>query len=155
MKTTASLMNKGDLPRAIEELSHRVIGCAIEVHKELGPGLLEKLYEDALIYELRDAGLVVAKQVEIVLPYKATKLRGQRLDLLVENQLVIELKAVSLVTDLHKAQLLSYLRAAGLPLGLLLNFNVTMLKNGLTRILNERAIPASPSRSSRPSRSEI
>ena len=153
MNSAGNTISKGDLPRSIEDVAHRIIGYAIEVHRELGPRLLEKLYEDALVYELECASLVVARQVEIVLPYKNTQLRGQRLDLMVENQIIIELKAISQVTDFHKSQLLSYLRAARLPLGLLLNFNVTMLKNGLTRIINERSIPASSSRSSRPSRS--
>ncbi|MFG0241303.1 MAG: GxxExxY protein [Phycisphaerales bacterium JB054] len=148
-------MTKGVLPRETEDVAHQIIGCAIEVHRELGPGLLEKLYEDALVYELRESGLTVAQQVEIVLPYKKTELRGQRIDIVVESQIVLELKSIAQISDLHKAQLLSYLRAARLPLGLLINFNITVLKNGLTRILNERAIPASPSCSSRPSCSKI
>ncbi|MCC7388362.1 MAG: GxxExxY protein [Phycisphaerales bacterium] len=147
------MMNKSELPPEIEELSHRIIGCAIEVHRQLGPGLLEKLYEDALVYELREAGLTVAQQVDIAIPYKSTVLRGQRLDVLVEDQIIVELKSIAQITDINKAQLLSQLRAAQLPLGLLINFNVTVLKTGLSRILNERAIPATASRSSRPSRS--
>lgn len=146
-------MHRSDLPPEVEELSHRIIGCAIEVHRQLGPGLLEKLYEDALVYELREAGLVVEQQVEISVPYKSTVLRGQRLDVLVENQVIVELKSIAQITDINQAQLLSQLRASGLPLGLLINFNVTVLKNGLHRLLNERAIPVPASRSSRPSRS--
>ncbi|HRQ74105.1 MAG TPA: GxxExxY protein [Phycisphaerales bacterium] len=156
MTRTRALVSK-ELPAEIELISHRVIGCAIEVHKELGPGLLERLYEDALVYELREAGIRVEQQLEIIVPYKGVELRGQRLDVLVEGCLVVELKAVSQVTELHRAQLLSYLRAARLPLGLLLNFNVTWLREGLHRVFNERAIPmeSSSSHSSRPSRSKV
>lgn len=152
--STSTTMRHRDLPQDIERIAHTVLGCAIEVHRELGPGLLEKLYEDALVYELRESGLVVTQQAEIVVPYKSTELRGQRLDLLVEHQIIVELKAITQITDIHGAQLLSYLRAAQLPLGLLINFNVIVLKNGLARILNERAIPVSSSRSSQPSSSE-
>mgnify|MGYP005850170983 CR=1 FL=1 len=154
MATPASLVSK-ELPTEIERISHRVIGCAIEVHKELGPGLLERLYEDAMVYELRQAGLHAEQQAEIVVPYKGVDLRGQRLDLLVERCLVVEVKAVSQVADVHLAQLLSYLRAARLPLGLLFNFHVTWLRDGMHRVFNERAVPASSSsRTSRSSRSE-
>lgn len=122
-------------------LTRRIIGCAMEVHLTLGPGLLEPLYEDALVYELAQAGVAVRRQVEIVVPYKTISLAGQRLDLVVENLVIIEIKAVSTVADVHLAQLVSYLRAAALPLGLLMNFHSQRLKDGIFRRLNERAIP--------------
>ncbi len=154
MSQTCNTMNKHDVPKHIEDLSHAVLGCAIEVHRQLGPGLLEKLYEDALVYELRHAGLEVSQQMEISVPYKSTVLRGQRLDLIVEKNIIVELKAITQITDLHKAQLLSYLRAAKLPLGLLLNFHTLVLKKGIYRIFNERAVLNPSSRSSSPSRSK-
>jgi GxxExxY protein len=154
----AGLVQKGDLPLEVERISHEIIGCAIAVHRELGPGLLEKIYEDALIYELGLRSIRVERQVDIVIPYKGVELRGQRLDLLVGGLVVVEVKSVSALLDVHSAQLLSYLRAARLPLGLLLNFNVTLLKTGLERVFNERSPHARAvealmaSRSSRPSR---
>lgn len=124
----------------------------MEVHTYLGPGLLEGLYEDALCVELASTGLTFERQVEAVVEYKAIPLRGQRLDIVVDKRIIVELKAVERVQDVHKAQLLSYLRIAKLPLGLLINFNTTHLRDGLSRILNERAL-LSPSSPSRPSRS--
>ena len=128
------------LPSHIELASARVIGCAIEVHKSLGPGLLEKIYEQALVYELEQAGLLVESQVEIVIPYKETTLQGQRLDLVIEHAIVVELKSVENLLTVHRAQLLSYLRAGRFPLGLLMNFNKQTLKEGLVRIINGRAM---------------
>lgn len=142
------------LPSHIELASARVIGCAIEVHKSLGPGLLEKIYEQALVYELEQAGLLVESHVEIVIPYKETTLQGQRLDLVIEHAIVVELKSVENLLTVHRAQLLSYLRAGRFPLGLLMNFNKQTLKEGLVRIINGRATDSlhSASPSSRPSR---
>ena len=140
------------LPSHIELASARVIGCAIEVHKSLGPGLLEKIYGQALVYELGKAGLRVEHQVDVVIPYKETTLHGQRLDLLVERSIVIELKSIENLLSVHRAQLLSYLRAGQFPLGLLMNFNKQTLKEGLVRIVNGRANDGFCS-SSRPSRS--
>jgi len=128
-----------DLPDHVEETAHQVIGCAIEVHRELGPGLIERLYEDALEYELQEAGLRIGRQVEIVVPYKAIELRGQRIDLIVEDCVIVELKAVESIEPVHKAQLLSYLRAADVPLGLLINFNERALRDGVRRVINERS----------------
>jgi GxxExxY protein len=127
-----------ELPPAIEEVGRRVIGCAIEVHRHLGPGLLEKLYEDALVHELTRTGMSLARQVDLAVAYKDIILRGQRLDLIVEGCVVVELKAVAETLPVHGAQLLSYLRAADMPLGLLLNFNMTTLKDGIKRVCNER-----------------
>lgn len=146
----SQLVNKGDLPIELEEMSHAVIGCAIEVHRVLGPGLLERLYEQALVYELEALGLRVERQVEIRVPYKNILLEPQRVDLIVGGRIVVELKAIEEIAVVHKAQLLSYLRMTGLPLGLLINFNEAILKNGLRRVLNERAPDVqSSSRSSR------
>lgn len=153
---TIKQLNVTDLPREIEDVAREVIGGAIEVHRELGPGLIERVYEEALAHELRSRSLDVRTQVEISVPYKDIVIGGQRLDMVVNDAVVVELKAVSQVTDLFKAQLLSYLRAANHPLGLLINFNTTLLKQGLHRILNERALTSpQSSRSSRPSRSNF
>lgn len=144
------LLAGGALSPELERIGHSVIGCAIEVHRMLGPGLLEGIYEEALAYELTQAGLIVQRQVEVVIPYKSIVLRGHRLDLIVENQVIVELKSITTVQDVHRAQLLSYLRAAQKPLGLLLNFNVTLLKQGIDRLINERVLqgPNLPSCSS-------
>ena len=152
------VMMRGDLPRDIEAVAHGVIGCAIEVHRTLGPGFIEKLYEDALMYELGRSGLRARRQVEVVVPYKEIVLEGQRLDLIVEEVVIVELKAVSALTDLHSAQLLSYLRATRKPLGLLFNFHTTALKDAMKRLINDRWTPGAgeaavpSSRSSSPSR---
>ena len=153
MSNPPTLLSK-ELPAEVEQVSHQIIGCAIEVHRTLGPGLLESIYEQALIYELQQLGLSVQQQVEIRIPYKTTTLGGQRLDILVEQTIVLELKSIENILPVHRAQLLSYLRAGGFPLGLLINFNKTQLKEGLIRLINERAIKnsRSPSRSSRSSR---
>lgn len=116
-------------------LTERVIGLAIEVHRILGPGLQENVYESALHYELQSAGLECTRQVAIDVTYKGRPMGiGFRLDLLVERTLPIELKAVERLSDLHKAQLISYLNLLQLKRGLLLNFNAMPLKNGIRRI---------------------
>lgn len=132
-----------ELPAELNALSERIIGCAIEVHRALGPGLLERLYEDALVHELGLAGLPVERQVPVVLRYKALDLVGQRLDLVVARRVVVELKSVEGLVDAHFAQLLGYLRACQYPLGLLINFNVPILKRGIHRRINSRALPTS------------
>ena len=129
------------------DLSGAVIGCAMRVHTALGPGLLERAYEECLVIELELNGYGVERQVRTPLYYRGTQLSlTYRIDLLVEQSLVVEVKAVAAVTDLHKAQLLSYLRMSGHPLGLLLNFHVVHLRDGITRIVNgwneQRATPA-------------
>ena len=125
----------------------------MEVHTYLGPGLLEGLYEDALCVELASKGLTFERQVEAIVEYKGVPLRSQRLDVIVKSSIIVELKAVERVQDVHKAQLLSYLRMSKLPLGLLINFNTAHLRDGLHRVLNERALlsSSSPSRTSRSS----
>lgn len=127
------------VPDEWNALTRRIIGCAMEVHSHLGPGLLERLYEDALAFELKAAGIRVDRQVEVRIPYKGIVLAGQRLDLVVEGLVVLEIKAVAEVADVHLAQLVSYLRGADLPIGLLLNFHASRLKEGLFRRLNDRA----------------
>jgi GxxExxY protein len=119
------------------ELSNIIIGCAIEVHKQLGPGLLESAYRECLYYELVKAGLDVQKEKPLPIIYKEVKLdHGYRIDLLVNCKVVIEIKTVETFTDVHTAQVLTYLKLGNYKLGLLLNFYVTTLKNGIKRIVN-------------------
>ena len=119
------------------ELTGKVIGAGIAVHKHLGPGLLEKAYQACLAYELRELGLQVQEEVPVPVVYKEVKLdHGYRIDLLVENKLVVELKAIEALTDVHTAQILTYMRLGEYPLGLLMNFHVTLLKQGIKRFIN-------------------
>ena len=119
------------------ELSNIILGCAIEVHKQLGPGLLESAYQECLFYELNNAGLEVTKEKPMPIVYKDVKLdHGYRIDLLVNNKVVIEIKTVEQFTDVHLAQVLTYLKLGNYKLGLLLNFHVTTLKNGIKRVVN-------------------
>lgn len=119
------------------ELSYIILGCAIEVHKQLGPGLLESAYQECLFYELINKKLSVVKEKPMPIVYKDVKLdHGYRIDLLVENKVVIEIKTVEAFTDVHTAQVLTYLKLGNYKLGLLLNFHVTTLKNGIKRIIN-------------------
>lgn len=130
-----------EVPAEWNLITERIIGCAIEVHSHLGPGLLERLYEVALIHELRESGLDVVAQVPVTLRYKTIDLPEQRLDLVVNDLVVVELKSVEAVHEIHLAQLLSYLRSINRPLGLLINFNVPLLIKGVYRRINPRAIP--------------
>ena len=115
----------------INALTRKVIGCAMAVHSALGPGLLESAYEACLIFELRRAGLHVEVDVHVPLLYHGVKIDcGFRLDLLVEGIVIVELKAVSAILPVHEAQLLTYLKLTGKPVGLLFNFNVVLLKDG-------------------------
>jgi GxxExxY protein len=119
------------------ELSNIIIGCAIEVHKQLGPGLLESAYQECLFYELKNRGLNIINEKSIPIVYNDVKLdHGYRIDLLVENKVVIEVKTIEMFTDVHTAQVLTYLKLGGYKLGLLLNFHVTTLKSGIKRIVN-------------------
>lgn len=127
------------IPAAWNDISRSVIACAMEVHTILGPGLLERQYEDALVFELARAGLRHERQRTIRPRYKSIELSDQRLDLVVEDLLVVELKSIERVPELHLATLVSYLRSADLPLGLLINFNVTSLRDGLFRRINARS----------------
>jgi len=117
-----------------DELTERIIGAAIEVHRILGPGLLESIYEEALAIELELRGIPFQRQVEIDVLYKGHTIKGQRLDLLVEGQVVVELKSVTNLPEVAMAQVLSYLKASGLKRGLLLNFGAPKLIDGIKRI---------------------
>lgn len=116
------------------EITGRIIGCAIEVHKKLGPGLLESAYEECLAFELQREGLAIKRQLSTPVVYKDVKLDcGYRIDILVENSVVVELKVVDEFNPVHTAQILTYMRFSNMKLGLLINFNVTSLKNGIRR----------------------
>jgi len=122
-----------------QELTSNIIGCAIEVHRLLGPGLLESACQECLTYELTKSGLKVKTEISMPIIYKEIKLnQGYRIDLLIEDKIVVELKSVDKITDVHKSQLLTYLRLGKFELGLLINFNVPMLKNGIKRLINDR-----------------
>jgi GxxExxY protein len=122
--------------RRINELSYRVLGLCLEVHRTLGPGLLESAYEEALAYEFRTAGIHFERQREQPLHYKGLALDcGYRMDYLIENELVLELKAVSEVLPIHQAQVLTYLKLSERSLGLVVNFNVPLLKDGISRVV--------------------
>lgn len=119
------------------EISNKILGCAIEVNKQLGSGLLESAYQECLFYELRLADLKVEREKPMPIVYKEIALdHGYRMDLLVENKVVIELKTVEYLTDVHTAQILTYLKLGGYKLGLLLNFHISILKNGIKRVIN-------------------
>jgi GxxExxY protein len=120
------------------EITEAIIGAAIEVHRQLGPGLLEGTYEVCLAYEIgQQSRLDVVRQVNLPVQYKALVLEDSyRIDLLVSNRVIVEIKSVETVLPVHKAQLLTYLRLTNLHLGLLINFNVAVIKNGITRIAN-------------------
>lgn len=119
------------------DLSHEIIKAALKVHSVLGPGLLESAYEACLLYELQRAGFKVAAQVALPVIYEAVRLDlGYRIDILVEETVLVELKAIEEILPVHKAQLLSYLRLSKKSLGLLINFNVSHLKDGIHRVLN-------------------
>jgi GxxExxY protein len=116
------------------QITEKIIFCAIEVHKQLGPGLLESAYEECLYYELLKIGLNVKKQLALPLVYKEIQLEvGYRIDLLVENKVIVEIKSVDALAEIHKAQLMTYMKLANIKVGLLMNFNVTKLKDGIVR----------------------
>jgi len=128
-------MNHRDTEAQRDSLTHKVIGAAIEVHRALGPGLLESAYEECLCYELSSVGLVFRQQVELPVLYKKVKLDcGYRMDIVVSESLVLEIKTVEKLLPIHQAQLLTYLKLSGLRTGLLINFNVPVLKNGIKRM---------------------
>ena len=118
-------------------LSHEIIGAAIEVHKVLGPGMLEFIYEEALVIELEARGLNVVRQAEVEVSYKGRRLENKlRLDMLVDGSVIVEIKSVERVLSVHEAQLLTYLRLAEKKLGLLINFNTVVLRNSIKRVVN-------------------
>jgi GxxExxY protein len=117
-------------------LTERVIGLAIDVHRQLGPGLLESAYEECLCFELRQNAIAYARQVSLPVVYKDVRLEcGYRIDVLVESEVVIEIKSVERLMPIHEAQVLTYLRLSGLKVGLLMNFNSVVLKDGLRRLV--------------------
>ncbi len=119
------------------ELSNKIIGLAIEVHQSLGPGLLESAYKECLFYKLKKEGLSVVKEIPMPLVYEEVKLDcGYRIDILVESKVVIEIKSVEALNDVHLAQILTYIKLGGYKLGLLINFNVYMLREGIRRVVN-------------------
>jgi GxxExxY protein len=121
----------------INKMSNDVVGAAIKVHRELGPGLLESAYEACLAFELGEMGFAVERQKELPVVYRGVKIDcGYRLDLVVENTIVLELKTVGKFLPVHDAQLLSYLKLAKMPLGFLINFHVPLLKDGIKRMVN-------------------
>ncbi|HEV3416486.1 MAG TPA: GxxExxY protein [Pirellulales bacterium] len=128
-------MEYDPIPDADEELATRIIGAAIEVHRELGPGFIEFVYEQAMLYELSTAGISVEKQKKILVPYKGIQLAGQRLDLIVGGRIILELKSVEQFAPIHQAQILSYLKATGLRLGLLINFKAPTIKGNFKRVV--------------------
>ena len=119
-----------------EELSHRVIGCAIEVHQTLGPGLLESTYRQCLSYELSHAQIPFQMELPLPVRYKDVLLDcGYRIDLLVSGDLIVEIKSIEMLLPIHQAQILTYMRLAKIPIGLLINFNVLKLQNGIKRFV--------------------
>jgi len=121
----------------INQLTQTIIGAAIEVHKSLGPGLLESAYEECLAHELSLANVFHERQVPLPIRYKSRSLDcGYRLDFLVENTVVVELKAIDMLQRIHEAQVLTYLKLGGWPIGLLMNFNVPLLTKGIKRIVH-------------------
>jgi GxxExxY protein len=123
-------------PQANDPLTEKVIGFAIEVHRQLGPGLLESAYEECLSYELRQSGLDFRRQVPLPVVYKTIRLDcGYRIDIVVEDKVVLELKTVERLIPVHDAQLLTYLKLSGMRIGLLLNFNSPVLKDGIRRMV--------------------
>ena len=122
----------------INELSNKIIGAAIEVHKALGPGLLESAYEECLCHEFDLRDLRFERQKALPIIFKGKKLDcGYRLDVVVENAIILELKSCDSIDPIHRAQLLTYLKLSGLKLGLILNFNVVLMREGIVRIVNE------------------
>jgi len=119
------------------EIAKIVFDCALKVHKQLGPGLLESAYEECLFYELKKTGLKVEKQKELPLVYEEVKLgAGYRIDIMIENKFIVEIKSVESLHDVHLAQVLTYLKLSDCKLGMLINFNVTLIKNGIKRVIN-------------------
>src|SRR5688572_2906082 len=121
----------------LDALTEKVIGFGIDVHRALGPGLLESAYEECLCYELGQAGFCFTRQTHLPVAYKNVKLEcGYRMDVVVEKSVIVEVKTVERLIAIHHAQLLSYLKMSGMRVGLLMNFHVPVLKNGLKRIVN-------------------
>lgn len=133
MRTRLSVGSR--LSQDLEDLTFNVIGAASEVHRHLGPGFLERVYEDALCHEFELQGIAYERQKEIIVSYKDIHIDGQRLDLLVDGRVVVELKTVDVIAPIHEAQLLSYLKTTNLPVGLIINFKEKRLKDGIKRFV--------------------
>lgn len=119
-----------------DELSNQVIGCALEVHRNLGPGLLESTYEQCLAYELKASGIPFKLQHPLPVEYKSIKLDcGYRIDILIDERIIVELKSVDKILPIHQAQLLTYMKLASISIGLLINFNVKYLRDGIKRMV--------------------
>ena len=127
--------------KQVDELARAVIGAAIEVHRHLGPGYLESVYEEALVVELAETGIPVERQKEISVSYKGHPVGKHRLDLLVAEELIVELKTVEELAEIHKAQVISYLKSTRQSLGLLINFNVPVLRDGVRRVVYSKDQP--------------
>jgi len=137
---TAEIAESAEMTKKerLNRITESIIGAAIEVHRALGPGLLESAYEECLTFELVQRGLKVEQQKPLPVVYREVKLDcGYRLDLLVEEAVIVEVKAVDRLAPIHQAQLLSYLRLSGCKVGLLINFNVKVLKDGIRRVVND------------------
>ena len=129
-------MTLHSIPDDLNKFSNEMIGLAISVHKSLGPGLLESSYKECMYYKIGSAGYFVEKEKALPLIFESVRLDiGYRIDLLVENKLNIEIKAIDALADIHTAQVLTYLKLSGIRLGLLINFNVSLLKNGINRLV--------------------
>ena len=132
-------MNRRDAESAeLRDLSYRVIGAAMEVHRVLGAGFLESVYGDALAIELKECGILFEKEVEVSVNYKGRKVGTGRMDFIIDRTIVVELKAVESLRPVHDAQVISYLKMTGYPLGLLINFNAPLLKEGIRRLILSR-----------------
>ena len=132
-------MNRRDAESAeLRDLSYRVIGAAMEVHRVLGAGFLESVYGDALAIELEECGILFEKEVEVSVNYKGRKVGTGRMDFVIDSTIIVELKAVESLRPVHDAQVISYLKMTGYPLGLLINFNVPLLKEGIRRLILSR-----------------
>src|SRR5262245_5306536 len=129
------LRHRSELPLAVERIVTETIGCAIEVHRHLGPGFRERIYERALCLELSSRGIAFECEKPIDVQYKRWMIPGQRIDLIVGSLVIVEIKAIPKVRALHRQQIVSYLRRTDLQVGLIVNFNTTLLKNGLHRII--------------------
>ncbi|PIU83067.1 MAG: GxxExxY protein [Elusimicrobia bacterium CG06_land_8_20_14_3_00_38_11] len=126
-----------DKKEFLNKITETIIGVAINIHRELGPGLLESAYEVCLVYALAKSGLKIEQQKALPIVYHGIKLDcGYRLDLVVENEVIVEIKSVEKILPIHKAQLMTYLKLSGYKVGLLINFNVEILKNGIRRVVN-------------------
>jgi GxxExxY protein len=130
-----ALIIRPPIPQEVEDIGHRVIGCAITVHQVLGPGFKEAIYERAFRLELDEQGLSYECEKQILVPYKRWQIAGHKLDLIVEGKVIVELKAVPRLAEVHRLQVLSYLKATDLRLGYVMNFNAEVLKHGIKRVV--------------------